>query len=311
MTNPQDAERAELVERLREQAQRTSEASKMLAEHRNAEYRARGDADANYGWLKPEQTLEWRAAAALSSPALMSVSEGMVEVLQSLPGYPWLPCPICNGTEGCDHSVLERRRAALQAAIANGGEATSFQQRVQPWMMACFGAEISADRGERNHRFLEEALELVQASGCTQDEAHQLVDYVYGRPQGDINQEVGGVMVTLAAHCLAHGVDLHEAGEKELARIWTKVEQIRAKQAAKPKHSPLPGPGASESSTPSPSVSDGELRDKARIDWLNEQVVNIIDLDDGRIIDARGNDVRPAIDAAMRRFENHTPADQD
>jgi hypothetical protein len=33
---------------------------------------------------------------------------------------------------------------------------------------------------------------------------------------------------------------MHQAGEVELARIWTKVEQIRAKQAAKPKHSPLP-----------------------------------------------------------------------
>jgi NTP pyrophosphatase (non-canonical NTP hydrolase) len=120
------------------------------------------------------------------------------------------------------------------------GVDVAFQDRVQPWMMACFGAEIAADRQERNHRFLEEALELVQACGCTQSEAHQLVDYVYGRPQGDINQEVGGVMVTLAAHCLAHGVNMHEAGETELARVWTKVEAIRAKQAAKPKHSPLP-----------------------------------------------------------------------
>jgi NTP pyrophosphatase (non-canonical NTP hydrolase) len=119
-------------------------------------------------------------------------------------------------------------------------EETTFQHRVFPWLMACFGAEISADKAERNHRFLEEALELVQASGCTKSEAHQLVDYVYGRPKGEINQEVGGVMVTLAAHCLAHGEDMHEAGETELARIWTKVEKIRAKQAAKPKHSPLP-----------------------------------------------------------------------
>ncbi|AJG18803.1 hypothetical protein [Cupriavidus basilensis] len=115
-----------------------------------------------------------------------------------------------------------------------------FQARVQPWMMACFGAEISADAQERNHRFLEEALELVQACGATQSEAHQLVDYVYGRPVGEKVQEVGGVMVTLAALCLAQDLDMHAAGETELARIWTKVEQIRAKQAAKPKHSPLP-----------------------------------------------------------------------
>jgi hypothetical protein len=116
----------------------------------------------------------------------------------------------------------------------------SFQGRVQPWMMACFGAEISADGAERNHRLLEESLELVQACGCTASDAHQLVEYVYGRPVGERAQEVGGVMVTLAALCLAQGLDMHTAGETELARIWTKVEAIRAKQAAKPKHSPLP-----------------------------------------------------------------------
>ena len=32
--------------------------------------------------------------------------------MQSLPGWPFLPCPICRGTEGCDHSVTERMRAA-------------------------------------------------------------------------------------------------------------------------------------------------------------------------------------------------------
>jgi hypothetical protein len=114
------------------------------------------------------------------------------------------------------------------------------QHRVQPWMMECFGPTISADKQERNHRFLEESLELVQACGATSSEAHQLVDYVYGRPVGDRFQEVGGVMITLAALCLANDLDMHQAGEVELARIWTKVEQIRAKQATKPKHSPLP-----------------------------------------------------------------------
>jgi len=130
--------------------------------------------------------------------------------------------------------------------VQNGGgqpeapTAAALQQRVHPWLMTCFGPKISADRHERNHRFLEETLELVQACGCSADEAHQLVDYVYGRPVGEKDQEVGGVMITLAALCLANGLDMHEAGERELARIWTMVEKIRAKQAAKPKHSPLP-----------------------------------------------------------------------
>lgn len=115
-----------------------------------------------------------------------------------------------------------------------------YQNRVDAWMQACFGPAISADVMERNHRFLEEALELVQANGCTQSEAHQLVDYVFNRDQGEINQECGGVMVTLAALCNAAGLDLCAAAEAELERVWTKVEQIRAKQAAKPKCSPLP-----------------------------------------------------------------------
>ncbi|MDN7489459.1 hypothetical protein QZM35_17260 [Burkholderia sp. AU45274] len=149
--------------------------------------------------------------------------------------------------------VIERRlarftarAAASQPAAAAGQEAVAFQSRVQPWMLACFGAEIAADRIERNHRFLEEALELVQACGCTASEAHQLVDYTFGRPVGEPAQEAGGVMVTLAALCLANSLDMHAAGETELARVWTKVEQIRAKQAAKPKNSPLPEAAAPE-----------------------------------------------------------------
>lgn len=115
-----------------------------------------------------------------------------------------------------------------------------FQKRVQAWMMECFSMEICRDTVERNHRFLEESLELVQSLGCTRSEAHQLVDYVFGRPAGEPYQETGGVKVTLAALCLAADTDMDAAGETELARVWTKIEQIRAKQAAKPKHSPLP-----------------------------------------------------------------------
>ncbi len=116
----------------------------------------------------------------------------------------------------------------------------AFQSEVYRWLIACFGPTIATDKVERNHRFLEEALELVQACGCTQDEAHQLVDYVFGRPIGEPNQEVGGTMVTLAALCQAQGLDMDDDGRTELARVWTKVEKIRAKQAAKPKFGPLP-----------------------------------------------------------------------
>jgi hypothetical protein len=130
----------------------------------------------------------------------------------------------------------------LYAAAPQPEQVAPFQTRVQPWLMECFGEMIAGDREERNHRFLEEALELVQACGCTAGEAHQLVDYVFGRPVGEPAQEVGGVMVTLAALCLANGLDMHANGETELTRINAPemVKKIRAKQAAKPKYSPLP-----------------------------------------------------------------------
>lgn len=115
-----------------------------------------------------------------------------------------------------------------------------FQKRVLDWLMSCFSMEICRDRQERNHRFLEEALELVQSLGCTQSEAHQLVCYVFGRPAGEPDQELGGVQVTLAALCYPNDLDMAAAAERELARVWTKIDAIRAKQAAKPKHSPLP-----------------------------------------------------------------------
>lgn len=115
-----------------------------------------------------------------------------------------------------------------------------YQARVYAWVLACFGPEIAANKAERSHRFLEEALELVQSVGCTQSEAQHLVEYVYNRPPGDPTQETGGVMVTLAALCQSHGIDMQGAGETELARVWTKVAKIRAKQAAKPQFSPLP-----------------------------------------------------------------------
>lgn len=129
---------------------------------------------------------------------------------------------------------------AFKEYVAGLAVRPTFQSRVHPWMLTCFGPAIAADTAERNHRFLEEAIELVQACGGDRREAHQLVDYVFDRPVGEPHQEIGGVMVTLAALCLAHGLDMHEAGETELARVWTKVEQIRAKQTSKPKGSPLP-----------------------------------------------------------------------
>lgn len=111
-----------------------------------------------------------------------------------------------------------------------------FQERVQNWVFTCFGEEIALDLTERNRRFLEEALELVQSLGASKAFAHDLVDYVFARPEGEAVQEVGGVMVTLASLCTTQGIDMAEAGESELSRIEQPevIAKIRAKHAEKP-----------------------------------------------------------------------------
>lgn len=116
----------------------------------------------------------------------------------------------------------------------------SYQQRVREWVAACFPRSSANDRLERSHRFLEEALELAQAAGCSKDEAMALVYYVFSRPVGDALQETGGVMVTLSALCDVQAIDLEEASERELARNWDRIDLIRSKQASKPHGSALP-----------------------------------------------------------------------
>ena len=115
-----------------------------------------------------------------------------------------------------------------------------FQRRVAQWIEACFPAYACTDLEERIHRFLEESLELAQAVGCSREDAHRLVDYVFSRPADQPEREVGGVMVTLAALCSVANLDMDRAGDAELARNWVRIDAIRKKQAARPIGSPLP-----------------------------------------------------------------------
>jgi len=108
------------------------------------------------------------------------------------------------------------------------------------WAIQCFGSVTALSREERNHRFLEEALELVQSLGCTVSEAHQLVDYVFNRPKGEPGQELGGTLITLGVLCYVNYLNSEIEFMKEFKRIYKKMDKIREKQLQKPKHSPLP-----------------------------------------------------------------------
>lgn len=147
----------------------------------------------------------------------------------------------CIPTEAAER-CFELTDAILARQGPGPGEAVAYQARVARWMLACFTPEIAQDVVERNDRFIEEALELVQANGYSAERAHALVDYVFGRPVGEPDQEVGGVMVTLAALCNAARLDMFGAAQREIARIEDPgiMAKIKAKQAAKPTGSALP-----------------------------------------------------------------------
>ena len=130
--------------------------------------------------------------------------------------------------------VLDKLDAALWSMNT---VVESYQKRVGAWVKWCFGERVATDRTERNYRFFEEAVELVQSiddSESSRQDAHRMVDHVFDREPGDPFQEVGGVTVTLACLCEAHNIDMDVAAETELARIWTKANRIREKQKHKP-----------------------------------------------------------------------------
>lgn len=116
------------------------------------------------------------------------------------------------------------------------------QIEVKSWLVTCFGEQIAQNKLERNDRFIEESLELVQSLGYTKERVLALVDYVFDRPVGQPIQEVGGVLITLAALCYPNKINLDSAAHQELHRITEPytMNKIREKQANKPTGSALP-----------------------------------------------------------------------
>jgi len=87
---------------------------------------------------------------------------------------------------------------------------------------------------ERCDRFLEEAIELVQAAGCSRERAMEMLNKVYDRPEGELYQEIGGVSVTLLALTESVGMELDELEVMEIERIESKPPEVfRKRQAEK------------------------------------------------------------------------------
>lgn len=109
------------------------------------------------------------------------------------------------------------------------------QARVAAWILETFGIEFLRNGHERTLRAIEEVVELAQAAGVTKEVVHRVVDYVFSRPAGDVEQEIAGSLVTIYGAATALGVDAQAELEKELARINTPEvkERCRRRQAEK------------------------------------------------------------------------------
>jgi NTP pyrophosphatase (non-canonical NTP hydrolase) len=115
-----------------------------------------------------------------------------------------------------------------------------FQGWIWNWMLNTFGPreEIAKDR---SFRFLEEAIELAQATDVTEEDAAKLVAYVYSREKGTVMEEVGDVMLTLAGVASANGVSMEGAADAVQARAVKNAEKIAAKRKLRPTDGdPLP-----------------------------------------------------------------------
>lgn len=96
------------------------------------------------------------------------------------------------------------------------------QRRMTEWGVSVFGPAYATDTIERCRRFIEEAIELVQATGeMSEDDVRTLASYVYRRPPGVPVQEVGGALLTLGALSECLKVDMFAAAESELADLRT------------------------------------------------------------------------------------------
>ena len=125
--------------------------------------------------------------------------------------------------------------SCLDGVAPVSDEPSRLQERIKPWMQECFGAELAADHRERCDRFLEEAVELVQSCGYPQERAHAVIRWKFDGRAGQTPQEVGGVMLTLAALCSAYGLDMDACGEAEMSRVEDPevIKKIQAKQDRK------------------------------------------------------------------------------
>lgn len=108
------------------------------------------------------------------------------------------------------------------------------QHRCAAWVEKTFGISMLTDKEERGMRMLEEAIEVAQAIGVPRERAALLVNVVYDKPAGDVEQEIGGLGTTVLTLATTLGANFLETTEKEVSRIESlPAEHFRKRNVAK------------------------------------------------------------------------------
>lgn len=101
------------------------------------------------------------------------------------------------------------------------------------WLTATFDRAICFSKEERGLRFLEEALELAQATGVSAEKAQRLLQVVYAKEPGAVQAEVGDALNTLLCLAARYKMDLTGQHAKTLKRNWAIQDQIAEKWRTK------------------------------------------------------------------------------
>lgn len=108
------------------------------------------------------------------------------------------------------------------------------QAKIYGWLCDAFGYEESSSIPHRGIRLLEESAEAAHAAGVDLAMAHKMLDYVWSRPKGELEQELGGVGVTVLGLAHAAGLLADACEKKEVDRVLSKpIEHFRQRNALK------------------------------------------------------------------------------
>ena len=92
------------------------------------------------------------------------------------------------------------------------------QRQILDWAIRTFGP-VARNRDERAARCVEEAVEIAQCEGVSEKVLHRIVDRVYSRSVGLVQQEIGGLAITLDALAENLWIDVQDMANREFERV--------------------------------------------------------------------------------------------